>query len=93
MLLMKSFLKSPNQSKVFFTNSLFSTPNEDKSATRFCCQVAAWVPTMFCNFYLVKSCKFADNSATAEAGEKNKHRFVILRFLELFDVRLTKFEN
>jgi hypothetical protein len=28
------------------------------------------VPHMFCNFYLVKSHKFADNSATAEARVK-----------------------
>jgi hypothetical protein len=29
--------------------------------------VAAWVPVMFCNFYLVKSHKIANNSATTEA--------------------------
>jgi hypothetical protein len=32
--------------------------------------VAAWVPDMFCNFYLVKSHKIANNSATTEAREK-----------------------
>jgi hypothetical protein len=38
--------------------------NQNKSAARFCHQVAAWVPDMFCNFYLVKSHKIANNSAT-----------------------------
>ncbi len=37
---------------------------------------------MFCNFYLVKNHEIADNSATAEAREKNKHRFGILRNLK-----------
>jgi hypothetical protein len=45
--------------------------NVDKSAAIFCCQVAACVPDMFCNFYFVKSHKIANNSTTAEAGEKN----------------------
>jgi hypothetical protein len=38
-----------------------------KSAARFCSQVASWVPDMFCNFYLVKIHKIANNSATTEA--------------------------
>jgi hypothetical protein len=33
--------------------------------------VAALVPDMFCNFYLVKNHKIANNSATTEATEKN----------------------
>ncbi len=37
---------------------------------------------MFCNFYLVKNYEIADNSATTEAREKNKHRFGILRNLK-----------
>jgi hypothetical protein len=41
-----------------------------KSAARFCCQVASWVLDMFCNFYLVKNHKIANNSATTEAREK-----------------------
>jgi hypothetical protein len=36
----------------------------------FCHQVAALVPDMFCNFYLVKNHKIANNSATTEAREK-----------------------
>jgi hypothetical protein len=45
-------------------------PNEGKSAGRFCHQVAKWVRDTFCNFYLDKSHKIANNSATTEAGEK-----------------------
>jgi len=47
--------------------------NEGKSATSFCCQVAALVLDMFCNFYLVKNHKIANNSATTEAREKDAH--------------------
>jgi hypothetical protein len=39
---------------------------------------------MFCNFYLGKNNKIANNSANTEAREKNKHVFGILRFLEKF---------
>jgi len=41
-----------------------------KSAASFCCQVAAWVSVMFCNFYLVKNNKIPNNSKTAKAREK-----------------------
>jgi hypothetical protein len=44
--------------------------NEGKSAAIFYHQVAAWVPDMFCNFYLVKSHKIADNSETIKARDK-----------------------
>jgi hypothetical protein len=47
-----------------------TNPKEGKSASRLCHQVAAWVPDMFYNFYLVKSYKIANNSATNEAREK-----------------------
>jgi hypothetical protein len=43
-------------------------------------QVAAWVPDMLSNFYLVKNNKTAHNSATTE----NKHRFGMLKVLEIF---------
>jgi len=36
----------------------------------FCHQVAALIPNMLCNFYLVKNHKTANNSATIEAKEK-----------------------
>jgi hypothetical protein len=38
--------------------------NEGKSAASFCCQVAALVLDVFCNLYLVKNPKIANNSAT-----------------------------
>ncbi len=44
--------------------------NQDKSAARFCHQVAALVPDMFLNFYWVKNHKIANNSATTEPREK-----------------------
>jgi hypothetical protein len=39
---------------------------------------------IFYNFYLVKNQKIANNSATTEAREKNKHIIGILRILENF---------
>ncbi len=44
--------------------------NEGKSAVSFCRQVAAWVPDMFCNFYLIKNHVMAKHSTTAKAIEK-----------------------
>jgi hypothetical protein len=44
--------------------------NEGKSAASFCCQVAAWFPDLFCNFYVVKNHKIAKNSTTNKAREK-----------------------
>jgi hypothetical protein len=44
--------------------------NEGISAASFCHQVAALVPDMFCNFYLAKYHKNANNPATTEAREK-----------------------
>jgi hypothetical protein len=41
-----------------------------KSVASFCCQVAALVRDMFCNFYLVKNHKIANSLATTEAKEK-----------------------
>ncbi len=41
-----------------------------KSVASFCHQVAALVPAMFCNFYVAKNHKIADNSATTETREK-----------------------
>ncbi len=42
----------------------------EKSAARFYCQVAAWVPKMFRNFYLAKSHKIASSRAATEARVK-----------------------
>ncbi len=55
--------------------------------------MAAWAPDMFCNFYLVKSHKFANNSATTEAREKISADLGSFEFEKFFDVCFTKFEN
>ncbi len=44
--------------------------NEGKSAASFCCQVAALVLDMFCNFYSVKNHKIVNNSATMKLEKK-----------------------
>jgi hypothetical protein len=59
-------------------------PNEEKSAASFFCHMAAWLPDMYCNLYLVKNNKIDINSTTTEARIKNQHRFAILRILEFF---------
>jgi hypothetical protein len=43
--------------------------NEGKSAASFCCQVAAWLPDMFCNFYIVKNHNIAKNLTATKARE------------------------
>ncbi len=48
---------------------------------------------MFCSFYLVKSCKIADNSATTETTEKVSTDLKSLKFDKYFGGCLTKFEN
>ncbi len=35
----------------------------------FYCQLAAWFPDMFCNFYVVKNYKIAENSTPIKARE------------------------
>jgi hypothetical protein len=57
---------------------------------RFCRQVAACAPDIFCNFCLVENCKIANNYAAAKAREKNNHIFGILTF---FWLCLTKCKN
>jgi hypothetical protein len=59
--------------------------HEGKSAVSFCCLVATWVPHMFCNFYLVKNHKKADNSTTKDR-EKYKHTLESSEFQKIFDV-------
>ena len=68
--------------------------NEGKSAASFCPQVAAMFQDMFCNFCLVKNHKIANNPTTTKAREKIKHRFGILRILEIFKCMFeTKFKT
>ncbi len=65
----------------------------DKSAASLYRKVAAWVLDIFCNFYLVKNHKIANDSTTAQA-RGNVHRFRILRNLEKkIDAGLTKLKN
>jgi hypothetical protein len=54
--------------------------NQDKSAARFGCQAAAWVPDMFCNFYFVKSSKIDNRSETTEAIIKRNTYLASLEF-------------
>jgi hypothetical protein len=46
--------------------------------------VAAWVPDMFCNFYLVKNYKIAKNSTTTKARAKIKTDLEFFRILEIY---------
>ncbi len=52
--------------------------------------MAALVPDMFCDIYLVKIHNIANNSETSEDREKLS---AYLEPLEFYDVFLTKFEN
>ena len=65
--------------------------NWDKSAGSFCRQKAAWISVMFCNSYIVKNHKIANNSKIAEAREK-RHRFGILRILTGMSYNLKTFK-
>ncbi len=48
---------------------------------------------MFSNFYFVKNDTIANNSATTEAKEKNKHRFGILRISDILDICFSEIKN
>ncbi len=69
------------------------TINEDRSAAKFCHQVAAWVPDMFCKFCSVKSHKIANKSATIEARVKIITNLGSLEFQNFGGVGLATFEN
>ncbi len=55
--------------------------------------MAAWVPDMFCDFYLAKNHKIVNNSTTTEAGEKISKDLESLECWKFFDVGLAKFES
>jgi hypothetical protein len=65
---------------------------EDKSAASFCHQVAAWVPVIFCNFYLLKNHKFA-NKTTTKARGKSTNLESLEIYLKNVIACLTKFNN
>ena len=67
--------------------------NEGISAASFCCQVAAWFPYIFWNFYSVKNHKIANNSTTAKAREKISTNLELFKFWIKIYVCLTKFKN
>ena len=62
--------------------------NQDKSAARLCHHATAGVPDMFCNFYLVKSHKIANNSAATEARKKISTDLESFECSKIFDVCL-----
>jgi hypothetical protein len=67
--------------------------NYDKSAASFYPQVAAWVPDIVCNLYLVKYNKIANNSTTTEDREKMSTDFEYLKFLKNLGIHLAKFKS
>ncbi len=57
-------------------------------------QVAAQFPVMFCNFYLMKNDKIAENSTTTiKAGEKIRTDLKSLEFQKIFDACLIKLKK
>ncbi len=76
-----------NKLECLFLARLYN--NEGKSAASFCCQLGAWLPDMFCNFYFVKNYKIAKTSATTKAREKISADLESLEFYKNFDVCLT----
>jgi hypothetical protein len=74
-------------------NRQLISPHYDKSTASFCHQVAAWVSDMFCNFYLVKNHKIANNSTTNKARLKISTYLESLEFQKCIEVYLTKFKN
>ncbi len=65
--------------------------NEGLSGGSFCCQLAAWFPVMFCNFYLEKNYIIAKNSTIFQARQKIRidweslefHNFLVYVWLHL----------
>jgi hypothetical protein len=68
--------------------------NKGESAASFCCQMAAWHPDMFCNFYLVKMHKIVKNQTALKLEKKKISRDLeSLEIQKNFNVHLTKFKN
>ncbi len=68
--------------------------NEGKSAAGFCHQVPTWFQDMFCNFYLVKNHKIAQNATTTKAREKICADLETFELKNFFNACLTKkFKN
>ena len=60
-------------------------------AASFYCQLAAWFPDMFCNFYVMKNYKIAENSTPTKARENISTES--LEFQKNLDVCWTKFKD
>ncbi len=54
--------------------------------------MAAWVPDMFCNFYLMKKFCPANNSIITEAREKVSSYLESSEFQKIFDACFTNFK-
>jgi len=67
--------------------------NEGISAASFWHQVAALVPDMFYNFYLVKNHKIVNSSLTTDAREKITTYLESLEFCNFLKICLTNFKN
>jgi hypothetical protein len=59
----------------------------------FCCQLAAWVPKMFCNFYFCEKHNIANNTTANEARGKISSDWEALEFEKKIDLRLYKFKK
>jgi hypothetical protein len=69
----KIYFSADEYARFFISQTSFKLlphQQDGKSAARVFHQVATWVPYMFCNFYLTKSFKIANNSASIEARAK-----------------------
>jgi hypothetical protein len=64
--------------------------NDNKSASSFCHQVAAWVPNIFTTLIWQKMAKLLITQQPLKLEKKSKHRFGILRNLDIFDAHLKK---
>jgi hypothetical protein len=72
---------SPNKYERYKGELSHLEHNDGKLAASFCRQVAALVPDMFCNFYLVKNYIVAKNSTTKVSEE-------IIRTIKFYLIKL-----
>jgi hypothetical protein len=67
--------------------------NKDKSVASFSHQVAARIPDLFYNIYLMKNHNIANNSTTTEVKVKSEDIFGIIRIFENMEVCLARFKK
>jgi hypothetical protein len=76
------------------TSLQYSCINKNKSGARFCCQMAEWVPHIFCNVCVVKNHKSAKYSITTGVRENistNLEYLEFYNFLCMFNLDTIKF--